>query len=325
MPLGQVAAEGGDTAGKRKAACQDGDMRGKGEEDGWRKSANKDPNKPLAASARPLREAKRPHCESDSDGGMPMIGMRAGALQIIGRRARSLQNIIDNNAVGFLTQGNLSLVQGRHNRALKFYSLFLHTNHLREHQAVCITRMHMGNIFRVKGLLVQALKQYHMAVRLFRTSTAPSHVADVLNSIAVCLCETGSPGKSIQYFGQCAKIQLTLLGKGIELAHTLISMGTARCDVLQYEKAMENFETALEILQNLPEEEEEVARTYMCIGDVCMRAENLHKALEHYNKCIAIRLKMSSPGDEDVAGMYIRIAQVLYKGKQYTEVSTADL
>jgi tetratricopeptide (TPR) repeat protein len=258
---------------------------------------------------------------------MPLIGRRARALQIIGRRARSLQNIIENNAVGFLTQGNLSFAQGRHNRALKFYSLFLHTNHLREHQAVFITRMHMGNIFRGKGLLVEALKQYHMAERLFRTSTAPSHIADVLNSIAVCLCETGSPGQSIQYFEKCAKIQGTLsFGfKGIEFAHTLISMGTARCDVLQYEEAMENFETALEILQNLPQQEEEVAHTYMCMGEACMQAENLHKALEHYNKCIAIRLKLSGPGDGDVAGMYIRIAKVLYKGKQYTEVSTADL
>jgi hypothetical protein len=51
MLLGQVAAEEGDRAGKRKAACQDDDMRGKGEEEGRSKSANK----PLAASARRCR------------------------------------------------------------------------------------------------------------------------------------------------------------------------------------------------------------------------------------------------------------------------------
>jgi hypothetical protein len=33
-PRGQVAAEWGGRAGKRKAACQDGDMRGKGDKEG---------------------------------------------------------------------------------------------------------------------------------------------------------------------------------------------------------------------------------------------------------------------------------------------------
>ncbi|MFN2458902.1 MAG: adenylate/guanylate cyclase domain-containing protein [Chitinophagaceae bacterium] len=167
----------------------------------------------------------------------------------------------------------------------------------------------LGLVYKIQGKYVEALDHYQQSLQIFKNQKDKIGIANLLNNIGSIHAEQGDDAKALEYCLQSLKIA-EQTGDKMRIMSALINVGSIYHNKKD-DKAINYLLQALPICEEIGNKHASgiIAAN---IGEIYADAGNNDKAVEYYNKALAV-----DPNALSAAYAYNGIGKIYLKKKNY--------
>jgi tetratricopeptide (TPR) repeat protein len=207
----------------------------------------------------------------------------------------------------FLDQGNSDKALTLHFAALKIF------RELREEARAANTLSFIGIDYISKGDYVQALEYLLQALRLAEKRDDRQMIAYLCNDLGTVFIEQGNLVKAREYFSKSLKWS-EKNNKDL-MTVNLVNLGIVYYRIKQYDRALANYQQALQIREQVLKDQAGIRSVLNNIGHVYYDQGHWAKAKAAYTKALAIARQIDHR--EGIATAMISLARIYKEEKQY--------
>ncbi|CAF1216691.1 unnamed protein product [Rotaria sp. Silwood1] len=200
------------------------------------------------------------------------------------------QKMIKSNPT--LIFGDLLLEMGEYAKAERHFDTVLNSSNLNDKDIACIF-FNFGRIHRLKGDFNRAINCYKRSYDLCMNARLKrfSYAGKAVNGLGIVYSELGQQMKAEEYFQQAMKLyKKSIRKKHVEIAGTLINLGTIDCDRQNFTQALNKYQEAKKIYDSsLPLDHPNRALQRVNEGNIHLATGNYEIALQEYE--LALKLQ----------------------------------
>ncbi|CAF3762699.1 unnamed protein product [Rotaria sp. Silwood1] len=200
------------------------------------------------------------------------------------------QKMIKSNPT--LIFGDLLIEMGEYAKAERYFDTVLNTSNLNDKDIACIF-FNFGRIHRLKGDFNRAINCYKRSYDLCMNARLKrfSYAGKAVNGLGIVYSELGQQMKAEEYFQQAMKLyKKSIRKKHVEIAGTLINLGTIDCDRQNFTQALNKYQEAKKIYDSsLPLDHPNRALQRVNEGNIHLATGNYEIALQEYE--LALKLQ----------------------------------
>ncbi|CAF0989080.1 unnamed protein product [Adineta steineri] len=184
----------------------------------------------------------------------------------------------------------------------------------------------VANMLYKQGVYNESLEFYQRALKALNELESPDPLtkAIYISNVAKAHMASGHEDEALVLYKQALNIRQRLCeSNDPSLIHTLHTIGHIYRGKEDWNKALERYNQALELLLTTPIESglssdpSSIAVTYICIGNIYDRQENHQQALEVFLKALEQQHKHLPEQHPALAFLYNNIGAMYYKLQQY--------